>query len=144
MITIHIFLQPSLNSRCTIMHQIKRRRLRSNFRISIIYHLGLNYCRMIWPGSKLTRIPRTILCIISRIEAVDSRYHHKNSQLTAMFLLMAFMQRDRNWSILKYIIKTMMTTSLTRRFLLTYNSVTEWVATLIPMMSHWRHAIVIS
>ena len=113
-------------------------------RISRDYLLRLNQCQKILPRSKLTRNPRTIWRVRSRIEAVESKNHKKKSQLTELFLFM-FLSMERE------ILKCYWVYNSNNdggdpdmKILLTSNLVTEWVANLLPIMSHWRDTMVVA
>ena len=140
---IQLCLRPSHNSRCTTFHQIQCQIWSLTLRILGAYLIRLNSCRVIWLKSKVTRTLRTIWCVSSRIEAVKSKHQQHNSRLPALFLLMILsMERE----IFKYSRVYNLNNDINEPYVkisLTYNSVTEWVAPFLPIISHQKDTMVI-
>ena len=113
---IRLCLQPSRNSWFATTHKTKRQSWRSTLISSGTYLLRLNFCSTVWLRSKVTRPPRTIWYVSSRIESVEIKYHQHNSRFKALFMLMFYMCRYRYWSLLEYVIQIMMSESLAWRF----------------------------
>ena len=92
---------------------------------------------------KVTRNTRMIWCLISSIEAVDIKHDQQKSRLTVLFL---FMVLSVEIYILNYSWVYNLNTDENRsdmKISLTSNPFTEWVATLLPITSHWRSSMVI-
>ena len=114
------------------------------FRISRAYLIRLKRCWEVLPRSKVTRTPRTVWCVSSRMEAVEIKPYQKNSGITALFLLVVL-------SVQRQILRSSQVYSQNNdsdvpdmNISLTYNSVTEWMSTLIPIQLHWKAEIVIA
>ena len=84
-----------------------------------------------------------IWCLRSSKEAIKGRHHQHISRLSELFLLMVLYAKREILKSSRVYNSNYDGGDPEMNISLTYNSVSEWMNTFLPIMSRWRAALVI-